>query len=138
MRLQDAAFQGFEAEGGAHSLPNNSRCFSKARTRAAFGSGGLRMLSAKRRWSSTERRMISVVSMVCRAASLDAATTKSVNVRPCISAARFSIAWAWTGKRASRRAVGDFVSFMLYVYGSITYRADYFKASISPWLSTFV
>ena len=70
--------------------------------------------------------MMSFDSMVCRAASLDAFTTKSVNVRPCISAARLSIAWTCAGKRASSLAVWVLDVFMLLIYGKLPDRVNYF------------
>lgn len=55
---------------------------SMARSIAGANGGGLRMVSAKARWSSTERRMIWVSSIVRCAASWAAATTKSLTLRP--------------------------------------------------------
>ena len=69
--------------------------------------------------------MMSFDSMVCRAASLDAFTTKSVNVRPCISAARLSIAWKCAGRRASSLAVWVLDVFMLLIYGKLPDSVNY-------------
>src|SRR5450755_2238683 len=56
--------------------------------------------------------MISVCSMARQAASSAAATTKSVRVRPWISAARFRRDSTSFGKRASKRAVvSAFIAF---------------------------
>ena len=66
-----------------------SRYRSIARSMAGASGGGFRMASAKARWSSTDKRMICVSSIVRCAASWAAATTKSLTLRPWISAARF-------------------------------------------------
>src|SRR5271157_402052 len=107
-----------------HSAPNRSRYRRKALRRAGTGSGGLRIASAICRWSSTERRTISVCSMVRHAASSAAATTKSVSVRPWISAARFNRAITSFGKRASRRACGRDSCLILIIYGSLPYKSN--------------
>jgi hypothetical protein len=49
---------------------------------AGVSGGGLSMASAKARWSSTDKRMIWVSSIVRCAASWAAATTKSLTLRP--------------------------------------------------------
>src|ERR1035437_7085164 len=91
-RAVAALVQRLHPEGRRHAEPKSSRRRLKARRSAGAGSGGLRIASAIWRWSSTERRMISVSSMVRQAASRAAVTTKSVRVRPSISAARLSSA----------------------------------------------
>jgi hypothetical protein len=69
--------------------------------------------------------MISVCSMVRHAASSAAATTKSVTVRPWISAARFNRASTGCGSRASSRAVVGASCFMLQsIYGGLPYVAS--------------
>ena len=73
--------------------------------------------------------MISFDSIVCRAASLDALTTKSVKVRPCISAARLSIAWICAGRRASSLAVGGVDAFMSSIYGKLPDSVNYCSIS---------
>lgn len=85
------------------------------------GLGGLRIASANRCWSSTDNRMISVASMVWRAASWAADTTKSVRVRPWICAARLSSVWTSGGRRASIRAVVWAVCFIAPRYGYLPY-----------------
>src|ERR1700733_9563588 len=65
--------------------------------------------------------MISVCSMARQAASSAAATTKSVSVRPWISAARLIRIITSFGRRASRRATVGVSDFMPSSYGSLPY-----------------
>ena len=86
--------------------PKSSRCRFAARRSAGVGAGGFRMAFATRCWSSSESLTTSASSSARHAASCAAATTKSVSVRPYISAARLSSPWTFEGSRASRRAIG--------------------------------
>lgn len=70
---------------------------------------------------------MSLVSIVCRAASLEAATTKSVKVRPCISAARFSIACTGRAGELRDRQLVIFVFSYYYIYGNMTYKVKRLK-----------
>src|ERR1700743_2594912 len=65
--------------------------------------------------------MISVCLMARQAASSADATTKSVSVRPWISAARLIRAITSFGRRASRRATVGVSDFMPSSYGSLPY-----------------
>ena len=58
-----------------------------ARFMAGANAGGSSRRSTKRRWSSIESRMMLASSIVLCAASWAAATTKSLMLRPCNSAA---------------------------------------------------
>jgi hypothetical protein len=100
----------FDDIGVTQTGPTRRRWRSMARSIAGVRGDGSSNASAKRCWSMSDRRMISVSSMVRRAASRAAETTKSDNVRPSISAARFSIACTSCGRRASSRAVRDIVA----------------------------
>src|ERR1039458_4707974 len=72
--------------------------------------------------------MISVSSIARQAASSAAATTKSVSVRPRISAARLRRPITACGKRASSRAVGVAAFFItLLIYGKLPYRSNEFS-----------
>src|ERR1039457_6384514 len=114
-----------EAKGGrGHATPNSPRYRLAARLRASVGAGGLRIAAAIWRWPSIERRMISASWIARHAASSAAATTKSVRVRPWISAARFRRAITSCGKRASNRAVGRASCFIAFpIYGKLPYQS---------------
>src|ERR1035437_10475286 len=93
--------------------------------------------------------MISVFSIARQAASSAAATTKSVSVRPWISAARFRRVRTAFGRRASRRAVVEVSDFMAFsLYGIMPYALSwaelllggFFLINIRPavWKDNFV
>ncbi len=106
MSFDHAHLRGAPAETEAIThRPSSSRRRWNAFFSSAPGSGGSLSNAASCRCPSTERRMISVSSIVRLAASCAAATTKSLTDRPWISAARRTTASASGAILASNRAV---------------------------------
>src|SRR5690606_17629157 len=90
----------------------SASCACLARRSASAGSGGVSRASTNCDWTCADRRMTRSPSMVRRAASCAADTTKSLTLRPSSSAAFFTNCRASGAMRASSRALLVAVSAM--------------------------
>ena len=127
--------QHLDAESRCHFGLTRRLCACRARFIAGETGGGFSKASANRCWSSTDKRMICVCSIVRCASSSAAATMKSLRLRPWISAARRTTASASGAMRASMRDVRG-VSVLDNMAGLFFCECTSFfrtLSSMSPW-----